>query len=135
MSRQPSLFDSLPARPESTFRTAPFQRTSETSREAAARVRPRAGTQMNRVLAALEMQSDTIEGLHRRLRIPVSSVCARLAELRERGLAEDSGDRALTSYGFRAVVWRARESGGGERMTGQGWAACVASPRPTPEGL
>lgn len=108
MNRQAELFDFAYPRPESTFRVAPWQKGSDTSREAAARVRPRAGTQMNRVLAALEMQSDTIEGLARRVRIPVSSVCARLAELRERGLAEDSGDRALTSYGFRAVVWRAK---------------------------
>lgn len=41
------------------------------------------------------------------LRIPLSSVCGRMSELRDAGLATDTDDTRETPYGGTAAVWRA----------------------------
>lgn len=96
----------LPLNPP-VLRTAPYQKSSRTSREQAARVRPKAGTQRARVLVYLHSSSTglTMHQISDALRIPLSSVCARLSELREGGWAKDTDETRETPYGGTAAVW------------------------------
>lgn len=88
-------------------RTAPYQRTSPTSREAARKVRPKAGSQRARVYAFLQARPSTMHEIAEALRIPLSGVCARCSELRDAGLAHDTKETRPTQFHGRAAVWKA----------------------------
>lgn len=109
---QADLFTDLSPRPSSTIRTAAFQRSSRTSREQARRVRPRVPKQRERVLVYLQScgpTGSTMHGIAAGLGIPLSSVCPRLSELRDAGLAHDTDREEDTPHGGRAAVWIATE--------------------------
>ena len=84
---------------------------NDTSARAALEVEPRAGTLRAEVIAVLRKQlrpvsTETIAALLGR---PYGSIQPRLSELRESGLAEDSGERGLTRWGRSCILWRATE--------------------------
>ena len=96
-------------------REAPYQRTSKTSRAAARRVRPKAGTQRARVLAFLEAPpwcdtGATREEIAFQLRIPLQSVCARVNELMQQKFVAETGQERPTQWGGSAAVVRVRWS-------------------------
>ncbi len=108
MRAQFDLFSEGPA-PIAVLREAPYQARSETSRSAAALVRPRAKPQRERVLDHLRAAGPrTMHELHEELRIPLQSICGRISELKELGLVCDSGATRETPSGKRASVWRVR---------------------------
>lgn len=105
---QSDLFADLRPRPASTVRTAPYQRSSRTSREQAARVRPKAPIQRDRVLAYLEScgpRGAVMHSIAAALGIPLQSVCGRMSELRQLGLAHETDRQEGTEFGGQAAVW------------------------------
>lgn len=105
---QTDLFAAHPSR--STIREAQYARGSRTSREAAAKVRPKVPNQRSRVLAHLKAAGpETIEEIAFDLRIPLQSACPRVNELVQLGLVRDSGRTRPTRSGHDAVVWEAVE--------------------------
>lgn len=86
----------------------------QTSRDAAARALPGAGTQAGRVLRCIVdagLQGVTDEQISDRLGMPLNTVRPRRLELIERELALDSGDTAPTASGAQATVWLATLAG------------------------
>lgn len=86
----------------------PYQKKSETSREAADSVAGIAPSVREQVFECIKMagragrtNSEIVadEGLL------LQSVCGRVAELREAGRVRDSGEKRLTPTGRRATVW------------------------------
>jgi predicted transcriptional regulator len=88
--------------------TAPHQRTSETSREAAERIAPAAPTLRDRVLGVLRaagLEGLTDEEITLRLGMSPSTQRPRRIELVAAGLVRDSGRTRHTASGRRATVW------------------------------
>ena len=84
----------------------PFARHSETSRLAAIAVAPKVSAQEAAVLDCLDRVGPSIEHVIAAIvGIPHSSVCARVNALCKKGLIRDSGERALTPYNRKAVIW------------------------------
>lgn len=89
---------------------APFQKHSETSRDAAENIEPRAGTLRAKVLAYLRDRGGngaTDLEMQDALGLGGSTQRPRRVKLVELGLAVDSGDVRVTESGRKAVVWRA----------------------------
>jgi len=86
--------------------SAPYQPHSDTSREAAEQIEPTAGTERSRVLALLrEVGGLTDEQIQDRLEMNPSTERPRRVELCQMGFVHDSGEKAATRSGRRAVVW------------------------------
>lgn len=89
----------------------PWQRNSDTSREAAATVRAKAPALRTAVLGYVTgrgEQGATNEEVSVAMGIKLQTVCPRMFELREAGVVVDSGTRRKTESGRDAVVWVAR---------------------------
>jgi hypothetical protein len=87
---------------------APFQKHSDTSRDAAAKILPAVGTLRRKVLEALQAvgsQGMTDEELQSRLNLTGSTQRPRRIELVAAGLVIDSGQRRPAESGRSAVVW------------------------------
>jgi hypothetical protein len=108
---QASLFEGASPDPDRN-RLGPFQRDSETSREAALDNYPRSGTQRRRVLDAIVTADDgyTREELSVDLHLPLNSVHPRVVELVNAGLVVASSKTRTTSTGSRAAVLMAVQS-------------------------
>lgn len=83
---------------------------TDTSLEAAEKIAPKAETIRAAVLDCLQksplpLSSSQIADL---IGYPHVSVWPRLSELRERNLAEDSGQRGKSLYGKKCILWRAK---------------------------
>lgn len=88
---------------------APFQRHSETSREAAKKIEPALGPLQAKVLAYLRvLDGATDEEMQRDLALNPSTQRPRRIELVEKGLVMDSGRKAKTASGRLATIWRVR---------------------------
>ena len=88
--------------------TAPFQPSSPTSRAASRRVRHRAGTIAERIIAELRKRSSwgaTDFELEKTLEIPGNSLRPRRRALEVEGLVVDSGRTRATVSGCLAVIW------------------------------
>lgn len=95
-----SLFDAVP----------PYQRHSQTSRNAAIAIRPKVGSMKAQVLDYLETQEDGAtdeEGINA-LRMNPSTYRPRRIDLVNEGLVVDSGQRRRVQSGEQAVVWKAK---------------------------
>ncbi|NOX55978.1 MAG: hypothetical protein GXP27_16350 [Planctomycetes bacterium] len=105
---QRQLFDLEVRRPLlERDRPAPHNRT-ETSRVAAARVRPAAGTKRAIVLEAVLAAGDagaTIDEIVQVTGLLTQTVCGRINELKRDGWIQDSGRRRPTRHGSPAIVW------------------------------
>ena len=88
---------------------APYQAHSETSREAALTIKASTANLREQVLEALRRIPSTDEALSERLAMSPNTCRPRRVELVDRGLVEDSGERAKTASGRSAVVWRVKE--------------------------
>jgi hypothetical protein len=85
------------------------QAHSDTSRAAAAEIRPNAGTLRAKVLDCLRSSSGlTDEEIQNWLQMPASTQRPRRVELVRMGLVADSGRRRETMSGRFAVVWVAK---------------------------
>lgn len=96
-----------------TFPHEPGWRDQDTSRAAAALVRPKAPTMLARVLELLEeVGPASPEQLHAALsargeRALLTSIRARVCQLHKLGRLVDTGDRALGESGHaKVIVWR-----------------------------
>jgi hypothetical protein len=101
MTTQPDLF--LPG-------SAPAQRHSRTSLDAAKSVEPGSGKDRLRVLLALKAAGSrglTDEEIQDRLGLPGSTERPRRIELWEKGLVWKSTETRLTRSGRQATIWRA----------------------------
>ena len=87
--------------------SAPHQRHSTTSREAAQSVKQTSGRDRQRILAYLmeHPEGATDEALGDALGIAGNTLRPRRRELQETKLIKDSGRYALTKSGRRATVW------------------------------
>lgn len=88
----------------------PYQRHSDTSREAALMAEPHRDTDLARVLLVIRaacVDGVTDEEIVERARMAGNTVRPRRVELVQRGLVIDSGVRRPTRSGRKAVVWRA----------------------------
>lgn len=86
----------------------PFQRHSDTSRQAAIDMLPKAGTKRRQVLDGIECAGDygaTDEELQSALRMSGNTERPRRVELMDAHLIKDSGRRRQTLSGEQAVVW------------------------------
>ena len=92
----------------------PYQRSSETSREAADRIAPFTG-KMNRkvleVFAGYGMRGATRDRVSVEGKIPIPTVCSRANKLLEIGALEETGDIRDTSSRFPAKVLRITQAG------------------------
>ncbi|MBX9609715.1 MAG: hypothetical protein K2Y51_26130 [Gammaproteobacteria bacterium] len=91
---------------------APFQRDSETSRQAAEEIRPRAQSYRAACLGFVYGRGRagaTNEEVGKALGMKIQTVCPRMKELREAGELVDSQMRRETESGRAAVVWIHRE--------------------------
>jgi len=77
----------------------------DTSIQAAESMEPFAPKNRERVLMAITRQPAANHQLEERLGMRLSSVCPRVAELREDGLILDSGRRVQTDSDRPAIVW------------------------------
>lgn len=84
--------------------------SQDTSAQAALAVRHRAPTLRQRALVALTGRPMIDEELARVLGVKESTARARRVELRDSGQVIDSGDRALTNSGAKAIVWATVEA-------------------------
>lgn len=82
---------------------------SDTSKEAAAFVLPRSGTQRARVYEYIKSRGDfgaTDEEIETDLEMVATRSCRpRRKELVDAGLVKDSGQRRITTSGVNAIVW------------------------------
>lgn len=104
-------------RPALEDRPAPHHADAgDTERQAAALVRPRAGTLRAGVLTWLLRRPAglTAGELAELLHAYLYSVAPRCTELRDDGWLEDSGARRPTPRGASAIVWRLSEAGAAE---------------------
>ena len=89
-----------------TTRTAPYQRHSETSREAAEQITTRSNTLRAQVLRFIKQRGDaTDEEIQMGLQMNPSTQRPRRIELVEMMLVKDSHRRRKTRSGRAAVVW------------------------------
>lgn len=78
----------------------------DTSIDAAVKARPKSGKQRQQVFEAIKAAGGlTSDELAQRLELPAQSVTARVNSLAGDGLIYDSGQRRLTRYGRKAIVW------------------------------
>lgn len=78
----------------------------DTSIDAAGEARPKSGKQRQAVYEAIKAAGGlTSDELSRRLELPAQSVTARVNSLANDGLIYDSGQRRLTRYNRKAIVW------------------------------
>jgi hypothetical protein len=106
VNEQDALFEA-PRGGQGRKRLGPFQRHSETSRQAAIDNYPRTGTQRRAVLEAVSEaghEGRTREELALGLRFPLNSVLPRVVELLDAGLVVETTRTRLTSTGSRAAV-------------------------------
>ena len=90
------------------FDGAPYQPHSDTSHEAAVYMQPRAGSLRRRVYDYLGRYGPaTDRQLQEALDMPASTERPRRVELVRGGLVRDTGARARTHSGRRAVLWAA----------------------------
>ena len=83
-----------------------YQAHSETSREAADRAEPQAGTQRRKILDYMKLvRCSTDETMQEALQMNPSTQRPRRGELVDSGHLRDSGRTALTRSGRRAVLW------------------------------
>jgi hypothetical protein len=83
-----------------------YQAHSETSREAAERAEPQAGTQRRKILDYMKLvRCATDEMQQEALHMNPSTQRPRRGELVDSGHLRDSGRKALTRSGRRAVLW------------------------------
>jgi len=78
---------------------------SQTSLEAAQSMEPFAPKMREKVLMCITRDSAANHEIEARTRIKLQSVCARVAELREDGLIQDSGRRCMTDSDRPATIW------------------------------
>src|SRR5689334_16934474 len=89
---------------------APYQRHSETSREAAERIEPKANTLRRKLLDYMKtVHRATDEQMQDSLQMNPSTQRPRRGELVDSGHLRDSGETGLTKSGRRAVVWEINE--------------------------
>jgi transcription initiation factor IIE alpha subunit len=82
------------------------RRSPDTSIEAAVKARPKSGKQRLQVFEAIKTAGGlTSDELSQRLELPAQSVTARVNSLANDGLIYDSGQRRLTRYNRKAIVW------------------------------
>ena len=96
---QGSLFDR---------QTAPYVPESDTSYEAAKRIEPALGRLQAKVLTYLltnDGKGLTCDEIEEASGLKHQTASARIRELAQKGLIEDSGDRRPTRSGRNAVVW------------------------------
>lgn len=78
----------------------------DTSIDAAVKARPKSGKQRQAVYEAIKAAGGlTSDELSQSLKLPAQSVTARVNGLAGDGLIYDSGQRRLTRYGRKAIVW------------------------------
>lgn len=85
-----------------------------TSRDAAMLIMPRRGSIRRRILVEIAARSDglmTDEMLERELRMKHQTVSSARNSLTLQGFLKDSGQKAETSSGRKAVLWRLTEDG------------------------
>lgn len=101
-------------------RPLPYLRGSDTSRLAAEDAAPEAPNHRTRILALLLMREGgmTWDRISRTLEIRPSTCRARIADLQDLGLVEDSGRRAATDSGSEAAVWVAWKHAGEREAAG-----------------
>jgi len=101
---QADLFGQLPAAP---YRGAPpFQKHSDTSREAAARIKYRVGKLHRDILEYLKTNNATDEEMQKSLAMPTNTQRPRRRELELMGYVADSNKRRIVQSGRMAVVWK-----------------------------
>lgn len=86
----------------------PFQRTSDTSREAAIAAYPRVGTDKHAIVEFVRARGETgatQNEIELRLGLPRSTVCARVNELERDGYLVRTDMRRLTEFRRNAVVY------------------------------
>jgi hypothetical protein len=83
----------------------PHQTHSDTSREAAARIKYRLGKLHYAILKYLYLYNATDEEMQNELGMPANTQRPRRRELELMGYVVDSGDRHMTKSGRMAVVW------------------------------
>lgn len=93
-------------------RPAPYQAHSETSRQAAQEIEPKAGTLRKAVLDYLRAKPEgaTDEQIQEVLNMPQNTERPRRRELQQSGKVCDSGRKSQTRSGRSAVVWVTREN-------------------------
>jgi len=97
-----------PAQPRRSRDTGPPHNGTDTSRQAARSITPRAGSRRAKVLELLQAEGSrgaTIDELTITTGWPVQSVCPRVNELAKVGLIRDSRQRRPTRSGRSAIVW------------------------------
>lgn len=100
MAQHPDLF-------VDTYPNHPGFRDTDTSRAAADAVKPKASYVQARVLEALKVRPMTSFEIAAHLRFRFETVQPRTAELRAKGLIEDSGARGISRDPTRkAIIWR-----------------------------
>lgn len=98
-----NLFDHADQYPQS-----PGCKKTDTSREAAEDIKPKAKYVRDKVLADLRTNGPAItERIAQRIGLPYSTVQPRTSELRAQELIEDTGWREKNASGKKAIVWRA----------------------------
>jgi predicted ArsR family transcriptional regulator len=79
----------------------------DTSIDAAVKARPKSGKQRQLVFEAIKAAGGlTSDELSQRLELPAQSVTARVNSLAGDGLIYDNGQRRLTRYNRKAIVWQ-----------------------------
>lgn len=81
---------------------------TDTSLAAAVSAKLSARTIRTKVLRLLKIAGEPLssEDIADHLKLPYRSVQPRLAELRNDGLVEDSGERGLSIYGKKIILWK-----------------------------
>ena len=90
--------------------TAPFQRSSKTSREAAESVEHLVETQLEKVYSLISEKPRTDQEVAKVLGMQISSITARRRALVLEGRVRDSQLRRKNSSGRNAVIWEAGEA-------------------------
>lgn len=88
--------------------SAPYQPHSETSKEAAERIEPNAGTLKAKVLAFIRRYGPvTDEMIQRELDLDGDTERPRRIKLVQQGFVRNSGEKYKTSKGGNATLWEA----------------------------
>jgi transposase len=78
----------------------------DTSIDAAVKARPKSGKQRELVFNTIKAAGGlTSDELAQRLNLPAQSITARVNSLANDGLLFDTGQRRLTRYNRKAIVW------------------------------
>jgi len=79
---------------------------TKTSKDALATIKPKIKTKREQVYDLLKVNPLTNYQIADELKMPLSSVCARVHELQECNLVINSGLTRETKYGKQAIVWK-----------------------------